>query len=160
MTTSNADIRHAKVQTINELIQATRDSAAFYQDASTHVGNPQLKTLFVDMAQSKNGLVGSMAKEVLSEGATPAASGTFGGALRQLYGTIKPMIASDKGDFEYVKELEASEDRLLEAFHDVIKDEKAPQAVKAALNSYLPTVLKQHDAMRDRKWAMQAQVRH
>ncbi len=156
MTTLDATIRDAKVQTINELIQATRDSAAFYQDASTHVDNPQLKSLFVEMAQSKNGLVGSMAKEVLNEGATPAASGTFGGAWRQFYSNVKLLIASDKGDYEYVKELKASEDRLLDVFHDVIKDEKAPKAVKAALNSYLPTVIKQHDIMRDRKWAMQA----
>ena len=156
MTTLNADIRKAKVETINELIQATRDSAAFYQDASTHIKNPQLKTLFVDMAQSKNGLVGSMSKEVRSEGATPAATGTFGGAVRQFYGNVKPLIASDNGDYLYVKELEASDDRLLEAFHDVIKDDKAPTAVKEMLNSYLPTVAKQHDMMRDRKWAMQA----
>lgn len=156
MTTSNADVRNEKVETINKLIQATRDSAAFYQYASTHVDNPQLKTLFVDMAQSKNGLAGSMSKEVRSEGSTPADSGTTGGALRQLYGTIKPMIASNTGDYGYVKELEESQDRLLNAFHDVITDDNAPQAVKLVLQSYLPTVAKQHDLMRDRKWAMQA----
>jgi hypothetical protein len=135
MTTNNTELRKEKVETLNELIQATRDSADFYADAAKAVRNPELRSLFVDMARSKQGLVGSMSQDVRAEAAQPA---------------------KDHGDYAYVKELEKSEDRLMAAFHDVIKRDDAPKAVKASLLDYLPKVQQHHDAMRDRKWAMEA----
>ena len=72
MTTNNAELRQEKVETLNELIQATRDSAEFYADAAKAVTNPQLRSLFDDMAESKQGLVGSMAREVRAEAGEPA----------------------------------------------------------------------------------------
>lgn len=156
MTTQQTQTRIEKAGTLNELIQATRDSAEFYFDAAKKVENPALRTLFGHMANSKNGLVGSMSKEVRMAGIEPAKSGTFRGALRELYDDVRSTIGVDQSDFAYVTQLEKSEDRLMEAFHDVIKSDSAPQAVKESLRSYLPTVKEHHDILRDRKWAMEA----
>lgn len=145
-------IRDTKIHTLNELIEVTRDAANFYHDASTKIDNPKLKGLFSDMAQTKNGIVGAMSREVRSEGAKPAESGTFQGVLRNVYGDVRAKFG-DK-DYAYVAELEETEDRQLKAFENVLKDDKAPIQVKTVVNSYLPTVRKQHDLMRDRKWAM------
>ncbi|WP_330970291.1 PA2169 family four-helix-bundle protein, partial [Lysobacter sp. A3-1-A15] len=76
---STQNIRDEKIETINELLAVTRDSAEFYEDASTKARNPQLQSLFKDMAQSKNSLVGAMSSEVKAEGATPDTDGTFRG---------------------------------------------------------------------------------
>lgn len=156
MTTNNTELRKEKIETLNELIQATRDSADFYADAAGAVQNPELKSLFGEMAESKHGLVGSMSREVRAEAAEPAREGSLRGALHQLYSTVRAEMARDKGDYAYVRELEKSEDRLMSAFHDVIKRDDAPKAVKESLLGYLPKVQQHHDAMRDRKWAMQA----
>lgn len=156
MTTSNAELREEKVETLNELIQAMRDSAAFFADVAKSVQNPGLRSLFVDIAESKHGLVGSMAREVRDEAAEPAAQGSFLGGLQRIYSKLRADISTDKGDYAYVRELEKSEDRLMAAFHDVIKSDDAPKAVKQSLMSYLPKVKEHHDAMRDRKWAMEA----
>jgi uncharacterized protein (TIGR02284 family) len=156
MTTNNSELRNEKIETLNELIQATRDSADFYADAAKSVTNPELRSLFGDMADSKQGLVGSMAREVRAEAAEPATSGTLRGSFHKFYSTLRAEMAQDHGDYAYVKELEKSEDRLMAAFHDVIKRDAAPKAVKESLLSYLPKVQQHHDAMRDRKWAMQA----
>ncbi|HEU0153310.1 MAG TPA: PA2169 family four-helix-bundle protein [Arenimonas sp.] len=156
MTTNNTELRKEKIETLNELIQATRDSANFYADAADAVTNPGLSTLFGELAESKKGLVGSMSREVRAEAAEPAQSGTLRGSLHQLYSTLRAEMARDHGDYAYVKELEKSEDRLMAAFHDVIKRDDAPKAVKESLLSYLPKVQQHHDAMRDRKWAMEA----
>lgn len=156
MTTNNTELRQEKVETLNELIQATRDSAAFYADAAKSVQNPGLRSLFVDIAESKQGLVGSMAREVRDEAATPATEGSFLGGLQRIYSKLRADMAKDKGDYAYVRELEKSEDRLMAAFHDVIKRDDAPTAVKQSLLSYLPKVKEHHDTMRDRKWAMEA----
>ena len=59
MTTNNAELRQEKVETLNELIQATRDSAEFYADAAKAVKNPQLRSLFDDMAAGARGQHGA-----------------------------------------------------------------------------------------------------
>ncbi len=150
----NTNIREQKIETINELIAITRDSADFYKDASTKVDNPQLKTLFNGMAESKNGLVGAMSRDVKLEGARPAEAGTFRGVLNQIYGDARAKFG-DNTDFTYVSQLEETEDRLLGALNNVLHDSEVPAPVKEAVTSYLPKVKEHHDLMRDRKWAME-----
>ncbi|GAB3737244.1 PA2169 family four-helix-bundle protein [Luteimonas pelagia] len=147
-------LRTQKIETLNELISVTRDSAEFYADAAKRVDNPNLQRLFADMASSKNGLVGAMARDVRSEGATPESDGTFRGSLHQMYGDVRAKLG-DK-DYAYVSELEESEDRMLHAFNDVLQDGDTPTGVKDAVRNYLPAVKQHHDAMRDRKWEMKA----
>lgn len=145
-------IREQQIDTLNDLIQVTRDSAEFYTDAADKVENTQLKSLFTEMAQSKNGLVGAMSRDVQAAGDEPAESGTFRGSLHQFYTDVR----SKFGDTEYafVSELEQSEDRLLKAFNEVVKDNDVPAPVKQTVSQYLPAIQQHHDMMRDRKWAM------
>jgi uncharacterized protein (TIGR02284 family) len=159
MNTSRAEIRNEKIDTLNDLIQATRDGAAFYTDAAQKVGDPALSSLFEHMAHAKNGLVGAMSKEVQQAGAKAAASGTVGAALRALYGESLRAMGMQKSDFSYLEQLEKSEDQLMGAFHDVIKSDSASPQVKKSVAGYLDTVSKQHDSLRDCKWALEARNR-
>lgn len=152
---NNTNIRNEKIETLNDLIAVTRDSAAFYGDAAGKVGNPALKSLFSAMAESKNGLIGAMSRDVRDAGATPADTGTFRGALHKVYGDVRARLGSD-GDYGYVAELEETEDRMLGAWNNVLADADAPAPVKDAVTSYLPKVKEHHALMRDRKWAMEA----
>lgn len=136
------------------MIEITRDSASFYSDAASKVPNPQLKTLFSQMADSKNGLVGAMSKEVRAEGTVPAKSGTVRGTLSEFYTDVRSQFGD--ANYGYVSGLEATEDRLLTAFNNVVADKDVPVPVKTAVSGYLPTIRQHHDLMRDRKWAMQA----
>lgn len=147
-------IHNEKIDTLNDLIEITRDSAKFYSDAAGEVSNPQLKSLFSDMAQSKNGLVGAMSKQVRSEGAKPAESGTVRGALHKLYTDVRTRFGDT--NYGYVRELEETEDRMLKAFDNVAGDSDTPAEVRTLVNGYLPTIRQHHDMMRDRKWAMKA----
>lgn len=155
MTSANAHIRTEKINKINDLIRVTRDGAEFYSHAAKAVDNPQLKSIFSRMAESKNGLVGSMSRQIRDEGASPASTGTLTGPMRELYADLRANL-TDKTDYAYVSELESSEDRLMQAFHEVIDSGSVSQEVKQALDAYLPTVKAHHDAMRDRKWAMES----
>ena len=146
-------IRDDKIDTLNDLIEITRDNAKFYSEAATKVENPQLRTLFTRMADSKQNLVGKLATDVRSEGATPSTGGTMRGKLQEFYTDVRSHLA-DNG-YSYVKGLEAAEDRLLKAFDNVIKDNNVSSPVKQVVNEYLPTIRQQHDLMRDRKWEMQ-----
>lgn len=145
-------IREQQIDTLNDLIQVTRDSAEFYGDAAKEVENPELKNLFTDMAQSKNGLVGAMSREVHAAGDEPAESGTFRGSLRKFYTDVRSKFGDT--DYAFVSELEQSEDRLMNAYNDVMKDDDVPAPVKQTVSQYLPAIQQHHDLMRDRKWAM------
>ncbi len=147
------NIREQKIETLNELIGITRDSADFYKDAALKVDNPRLKSLFTDLSVSKRHLVDAMAVDVQAEGAKPAQSGTFRGSVHQLYGDIRAKLGDT--DYAYVSELEESEDRILDAMKDVVQDTDTPRPVKEAVLAYLPTAKAQHDLMREQKWSMQ-----
>lgn len=149
---STHDIREEKIETLNELIAVTRDSAVFYGDAANKTGNTQLKDLFGRMAASKNGLISAMAQQVQGEGAEPETEGTFRGNLNRLYGDVRAKLGNE--DYAYVAQLEESEDRMLHAFNDVLDDKDTPAPVREAVRKHLPTVKEHHDLMRDRKWAM------
>ncbi len=151
-------IRTEKIETLNDLIEITRDSATFYNDAAKAVPNPALKSLFGEMASSKQGLVGAMSKEVRAEGAKPATTGTVRGAWDKLYGEVRTQFGDS--NYGYVSQLEATEDRLMKAFNEVVADDDVPAAVKQTVNNYLPTIRSHHDLMRDRKWNMQASDNH
>ena len=120
------EIREEKIETLNELMSVTRDSAKFYREAAEEAKNPQLQSLFREMAASKDGICGALAREVRSEGATPDTSGSFSGSLHRLYGEVRGKLSGD--DYGYVSQLEESEDRMLHAYRDVLKDDDAPQA--------------------------------
>ncbi len=151
-------IRTEKIDTLNELIAITRDSATFYSDAAKAVPNPALKSLFGEMASSKNGLVGAMSREVRSEDATPATTGTVRGAWDKLYGEVRSQFGDT--NYGYVSQLESSEDRLMKAFNEVVADDNVPASVKQTVSGYLPTIRNHHDLMRDRKWDMKASATH
>lgn len=151
-------IRTEKIDTLNDLIEITRDSATFYNDAAKAVPNPALKSLFGEMASSKQGLVGAMSREVRAEDAKPATIGTVRGVWDKLYGEVRNQFGD--ANYGYVSQLEATEDRLMKAFHEVVADNDVSASVKQTVSSYLPTIRSHHDMMRDRKWSMQATASH
>jgi uncharacterized protein (TIGR02284 family) len=160
MLNFKSDKREQKIETLNELIELTRDGAEFYSDAAKSVDNPKLKLLFENMASSKQGLVGAMSREVRESGAEPADSGTLRGSMHQFYTDIRATLRGKDSDYAYVSELEAAEDRIMAAFHSALKDSSMPEGTRETVMGYLPKVKAQHDAMRDRKWQMQSEQRH
>ena len=159
--TNIESIKTEKIDTLNDLIEITRDSATFYSDAAKAVPNPALKSLFGEMASSKQGLVGAMSREVRSEDvkpATTATTGTVRGAWDKLYGDVRTQFGD--ANYGYVSQLESSEDRLMKAFNEVVADDNVPASVKQTVSSYLPAIRSHHDMMRDRKWNMQASAKH
>lgn len=152
------DIREQKIDTLNELISVTRNSANFYGEAASEVNNPQLQSLFRNMADAKCGIADSLSREVKTAGGEPKDSAGFQGSLHRMYGELRGKLGGD--DYSYVEQLEASEDRMLHAYRDVVRDDDTPQAVKAAVNQYLPQVTEQHNLMRDKKWMMERDSSH
>ena len=142
-----------KIQhSLNDLIEIARDGSDFYTEAASKVDNPELATLFTQMAGHKREIVSGLTADVAATGGEPADKGTMGGSMRQTYANMRAALGNR--DYAYVAELEEVEDKLLEAFRDTISDEDTPPAAKAAAQRHLPRVQECHDIMRNRKLAM------
>ncbi len=74
------------------------------------------------------------------------------GAWDKLYGEVRTQFGD--ADFGYVRQLEATENRLMKAFDEVVDDDDVPASIKKMVSNYLPTIRSHHDMMRDRKWSM------
>lgn len=138
--------------TLNDLIAIARDGKDFYDEAAQKVEQPELRALFNRIAGVKADIVSQLSGAVRSAGGEPETSGTLVGGMRQLYGKVRAALGDT--NYGYVAELEESEDRLLKAFDEVLKDKDTPAAAREAAARLLPQVRECHDVMRNRKLAM------
>ncbi|MGY0560478.1 PA2169 family four-helix-bundle protein [Luteimonas sp. A277] len=142
-----------KIQhSLNDLIEIARDGSEFYTEAASKVDNPELSTLFTQMAGHKREIVSGLTADVAAIGREPAEKGTMAGSMRQMYANVRAALGNK--DYAYVAELEEVEDKLLEAFKDTVNDTGTPPAAKAAAQKYMPQVVQCHDIMRNRKMAL------
>jgi uncharacterized protein (TIGR02284 family) len=144
-----------KIQhSLNDLIEIARDGGEFYTEAAGKVDNPELSSLFGQMAAHKREVVQGLSADVSATGGKPAEHGTMVGSMQQMYGKIRAAFGNT--DYGYVAELEESEDRLLKAFKDTVADNDTPVAARAAAEQFMPRVVECHNIMRDRKQALKA----
>ncbi len=138
--------------TLNDLIEIARDGKDFYTEAAGKVKDAELSALFTRIAGVKADIVNSLSSTVAAAGGKPAEHGTVVGSMQQFYGKVRATLGDTQ--YGYVAELEESEDRLLGAFKDALKDNDLSPAARQEVTRFLPNVQECHDVMRTRKHAM------
>jgi uncharacterized protein (TIGR02284 family) len=139
---------------LNDLVQVTRDSKSFYEDAAKETTDARLRDVFNRMAAAKAGLISALSGKVVALGETPAESGTVAGSLRKAYADVRAVFSKDDNKI-YVGQLEETEDRILEHFEEALAKTDSVE-VRGVLADHLPKVRACHDEMRDLKKAMGA----
>lgn len=144
-----------KIQhSLNDLIEIARDGGEFYTEAAGKVKDARLATLFSQMAAHKQEIVSTLSADVAATGGDPADHGTMVGSMHQMYGKARAALGDT--NYAYVAELEESEDRLLKAFKDTLKDDDTPAQARMAAERLMPRVVECHDIMRNHKHALKA----
>ncbi len=148
-------IRTENIGTLNELVDITRDGATFFGEAANQVANPQLKSIFVEMKDTRTRFVDALAKELQT---APVKSTAPASNVRATWHKLYTDIRGQLGDknLAFAGEVQASEDRLLKAYDNVAHDQGVPVSVKNVVTHYLPVMRKQFESIRDRKWAAAA----
>ena len=140
-------------QVLNDLVAITRDGQDFYQHAAGKISDPQLKELFIRIGNIKAEIVTSLSAEIKATGGdAPTGSGTLVGEIRKVYGDLRALAGSK--DFQYVAQLEQSEDRLVKAFEEARRDSFLTPSAHSVLDRLEPKVRQCHELMRDRKMAL------
>jgi len=137
---------------LNDLVPVIRDGKSFYEHAATKVDNPELRTLFIRIADVKDDILQGLSKEIRASGGKPDDSGTWTREFSKLYCDVRAHLG-DK-NYAYVSQLEESEDRLLKAFDKALKDKDTPTSARTIITHFLPEVRNCHDIMRERKVAL------
>ena len=143
--------------TLNHLIEVLNDGKKFYEEASTNVQRPDLKTLFAQMAKTKGAIANDLKTVVTAKDPSKTLQddeGTFVGSFRKAYAEIRTKLSMDKS-YAYIAELEAFEDRILAAFRDAA-EKSDDMGVRTIAQRYMPQVLRDHAQMRDMKHARAA----
>jgi uncharacterized protein (TIGR02284 family) len=143
--------------TLNHLIEVLNDGKKFYEEASTNVQRPDLKTLFGQMAKTKGAIANDLKTVVTAKDPSKTLQddeGTFVGSIRKAYSEIRTKLSMDK-NYAYIAELEAFEDRILAAFRDAA-EKSDDMSVRTIAQRYMPQVLRDHAQMRDMKHARAA----
>lgn len=142
-----------KSDTLKELVQIARDGATFYEESIEKVEDPQLKSIFSDMAKHKRDLIQSLSSTLRVHDEDVPEDGTVAGKFRQGYADLRAALTKDDARI-YVSQLEESEDRLLHHFESAL-DEIVDSSVKNVLQLHMPQVRACHDQMRELKKAIQ-----
>lgn len=139
---------------LQDLVQVTRDSQSFYQDAAKETSDSRLRDVFTRMASAKSGLINALSGTLVSLGETPVTDGTIAGGLRKAYADARTVFSKDD-DKIYVGQLEETEDRVLEHFEEALSKTDS-SSVRSVLTEHLPKVRACHDEMRALKQSMGA----
>jgi uncharacterized protein (TIGR02284 family) len=138
---------------LNDLVAIARDGQDFYQHAASKVGDPELKALFARIGTIKAEIVTGLSAEIKAAGGEkPTESGTIVGEISKVYSDLRALAGSK--DYQYVAQLEHSEDRLVKAFEDARNDSKIAPSALSVLNRLEPEVRQCHEMMRTRKLAL------
>lgn len=140
--------------TLNEMIEVLEDGRKFYSEAAEKVGRTDLKTLFQNLAKTKETISSDLKTAAKNHDQNPPHHGSLTGMLHILYAEVRAKLSSDK-DYTYIAALEESEDRILHVFGDAIVNSEDP-GVRAIAKKHLAALTRSHAEMRGLKHARAA----
>lgn len=148
-----ASTRH-DIDILNNLIEATLDSAHGYEDAAKDTSNPYFKTLFGKRAVERKQVTAELQTEVRRLlGGKPAETGTTAGKAHRAFMNLKAAVTgSDKG---IVNSVESGEDHIKKEYEEAMADQAVSMPVLDLVRRMYVSIKAGHDEMRDLKHHME-----
>lgn len=139
---------------LNNLIEATLDSAHGYEDASKDTKNPYFKTLFGKRAIERKQVTAELQTEVRRLlGGKPAHAGTTAGKVHRAFMNLKAAVTgSDKG---IVNSVESGEDHIKKEYDEAMADQALSMPALDLVRRMYVSIKAGHDEMRDLKHHME-----
>lgn len=141
---------------IQNLINICEDAREFYTDAIEETNDPEMKQLFMNMADVRKSIIIDLRNHMRQNNMTiEEPSETVGGQVNKFVGESLAKW-SDNSDETLIKYLEEAEDRCLHSFQDVSNDNDMPLDTRAIVSQELRVLQKTHDYMKELKEAVTA----
>lgn len=135
------------IETLNNLVEISRDGEKGFRAAAEDVKDPQLKNVFSTAAERCASGARELESEITHLGGEPTHSSSTTGALHRAWVHLKAAIAG-RSDKAILEEVERGEDVAKSAYEKAISKQLPPQ-VHAMVDRQYRGVRENHDLVRD-----------
>jgi uncharacterized protein (TIGR02284 family) len=134
------------IDTLNDLIETSKDGEYGFETAAEYLKNPQTKELFLSRAVQCREAARELRSLVLEMGGDAQDSGSISGAMHRGWVSVKGRLAGFS-DEAILDEVERGEDIALERYQDALEDSLPPK-VRACVEKQFQGVKFSHDRVR------------
>jgi uncharacterized protein (TIGR02284 family) len=134
------------IDTLNDLIEVSKDGEYGFRTSAEHARDPQLKALFAQRAGECAEAARELARHVVQLGGEAEDDGTTAGAMHRGWVAVKSALSSYT-DLQILEETERGEDKALASFRDALRED-LPEPVRAVVEAQFDGVKRNHDQMR------------
>lgn len=143
------------ISTLNGLIETTIDSIDGYNEAAKTSENGRFVTLFVERAEERRTVAGTLRSEVTRLGGTPEEDGTILAGAHRMFLNLKAAVIG-KDEKAIVDEVEQGEDHIKAKFEQAMHDTQLSPEVTRTISECYVSIKQGHDQMRDIKHSMES----
>lgn len=135
------------VDTLNKLIETSKDGEFGFTACAQHVKSNDLKELFLRRANECRTAASELQTLVAEYGGKPDTSGSATGALHRGWVAVRGSLTG-YSDHAMLEECERGEDAALARYRAALKEEALPEAVRAVVARQQLGVQANHDQIK------------
>jgi uncharacterized protein (TIGR02284 family) len=137
----------AIVDTLNDLIETSKDGQFGFEACAEHVNSEELRNLFTLRSKECEQAAAELQPLVLQFGGKPDKGGTATGALHRGWVAVRGSLAGFT-DQAMLEECERGEDSALARYRKALKDETLPESIRAVVARQQLGVQRNHDQIK------------
>ncbi len=134
------------IDTLNSLIEVSRDGEYGFRTSAEHARDPQLKALFSKRADECAQAARELAQHVVQLGGDAEDGGTTAGAMHRGWVAVKSSMTSYT-DLQILEDTECGEDRALASYENALND-GLPEPARSVVERQLAGVRRNHEQVR------------
>ncbi len=128
---------------VKTVIQVLNDGARGFADIGEHLKSPELKTFFVQEAQTR----GEFSRELqAAAGVNEDVGGTAAGTIHRTWGDLKANLGG--GDHTLLETAEQGEDAAKKAYQEALGHTSLESSLRSVLSKQQPHILASHDKVK------------
>lgn len=137
------------VEVLNDLIEATLDSAECYREAADRACARKFKELFAERAAERRRVVEMLQSRVRALGGEPEGRGSLLAKAERMLLDLKDSV-SGKGDRAIIREVESGEDHIKARYEKALRQDIAP-ALRHVIADLYARIEADHDEVSELK---------
>lgn len=138
------------ISRLNGLITTTIDSVEGYREAAKDASSDTFRTIFLDRATERDGVVSELQAEVRTLGGTPDDNGSALAGAHRVFVNLREAIAGGD-DKAIIAEVERGEDHIKAKYEAALTDADLSPNTMSTIQRCYQSVKEGHDQMRDLK---------
>lgn len=143
------------IDTLNSLLESSRDGEFGFTECAEHVKAQDIKTLLLRHADECRGAAAELAGQIRQLGGEPDEGGTTSGALHRGWVSVRGTL-SGYTDLAMLQECERGEDAALARYRKALKEEDLPSGIRAMIERQAQGAQRNHDQLKAMRDALKA----